>query len=493
MLRFSPAMGWFLAAFALYGLTAAPGPLWADSSKLTLYALHHYLPSLNPGDHAGWTLLAIVWRSCTGWLPAPHAFSLLSSFAAAVAVALAFVLGRRPTGRAEDGHALAVTLLVAHPLWWAATVPETYAPAIALTLVVALLATPDATDRRGLWAGLAAGLALATHAFTVALTAPLLLALPRRRWLAAAAGAVAGAAPLWLALFGAPPDPLTGHESGSPATWGWHLGAFVAPGRAAVGGLTLLALLALALGPVGGAGVLRARRHAPPLHPRPRAGAAAALALTVLLCGYAPFRLHLMVLFPLLALLLLAPPVLGPGRRRAQVLVQIALYAAAPALAGLAGHGDLGVRRLPDRRNAWYFLCPVKTFTTGPAHYARALLTAAPPRAVVLADFNPGTVLRLVQESDRLRPDVTIEPTVVDDALASPDPVAALRRRILGAFGEERPVVLADRWEPYYRPGALAAGGLRLVPCGPGLLVEPSGPARPAGGEDVAGTPGTGP
>ena len=35
--------------------------MWGDPSKLTVYALAGYVPSLNPGDHPGWTVLAWLW------------------------------------------------------------------------------------------------------------------------------------------------------------------------------------------------------------------------------------------------------------------------------------------------------------------------------------------------------------------------------------------------------------------------------------------------
>ena len=60
---------WFLASLALYLVTGAQGLVWGDSSKLTLYALAHHFPSLNPGDHAGWTLLAWGWLRALGGDP----------------------------------------------------------------------------------------------------------------------------------------------------------------------------------------------------------------------------------------------------------------------------------------------------------------------------------------------------------------------------------------------------------------------------------------
>jgi hypothetical protein len=444
--------------------------MWADSSKLALYALHGYLPSLNPGDHPGWTLAARGWLALTPWLAPARALHLLSAVCAAATVALAFLLGSSRSD-AATGHSLAALLLVAHPLWWAATTTETYSLAALLVLATALAATPEASPARAASAGIASGLGLAVHGFTLPLTAPLLMALPPRRWLVAATGAVAGAAPLWLAFFGAPLDPLTGHHAAATSTWRWVLGEFIAPAHVVTGAALLLALVAFGLGPFGVAAVAGPRRRTVALHPRPALGALGIAALTLLLVAYAPYRLHLMALFPLLAIVILRPPTLGWRQRVAHIATQIGLYALVPFLFVASGHGNLGARCLPWRVNAWYFLCPIKAFDTGPERYAHALLTAVPHGAVVLADFNPGAVLRLVQEEEHLRPDVVVMPTVVDDALATPDPSATLHRIVVGIVAERRRAVLADRWEPYYRVRELTARGVRFAPCGPGLLV----------------------
>jgi len=52
-------------------------------------------------------------------------------------------------------------------------------------------------------------------------------AVRRRSW-GLLAVMVVGSAPLWLAVFGGPADPLTGFAAGGGATWPWHWEAFVA-------------------------------------------------------------------------------------------------------------------------------------------------------------------------------------------------------------------------------------------------------------------------
>lgn len=480
----------------MYAAGAPSGPMWADSAKLTLYALHGYLPSLSPGDHAGWTLLARLWLALLGGDPVTT-LHLFSAVAGAAAVALVFALTARRYGDSRVAHGAASLIAVAHSHWWAASVTESYPLAIALAL-----GGIWAVERKGgavadAAAGVAAGLALASHAMSVVLTAPALATVGRRRWVPVGIGLLLGAAPLWLAAFGAPADPLTGHRTSRVGSVLWHLAAFVEPDRAPLGFALVAALLAYGCGPIGVAALARAVR-------REVAGAGAGrfflsvgvlAPLVVLLTLYLPARVHLMLGFVVVGLVVAAPPRLTAPWVAAHLASQVALYLLVPAaLVGLDG-GSLGVRELPYRTNAWYFLCPVKRLDAGPETYARTLLGAAPPGAVVLADFNPGALLRLVQERCGLRPDVTVVPTAIDEILAQPDPALVLARRISAT---DAPVVLADRWEPYYRAAEMQRRfAAEIRPCGPGLLVRltpapPLADGRPRGNRNRAGTPRVG-
>ena len=107
---------WFAAALTLYWLTGARGLIWADPSKLTLYALEGYFPSLNPGDHAGWTVVAGAWLRLVGGDPvlAAHRLSAVCG-ALVVALAALLVLARRGDrargphhGRSPDGRTSAL-------------------------------------------------------------------------------------------------------------------------------------------------------------------------------------------------------------------------------------------------------------------------------------------------------------------------------------------------------------------------------------------------
>lgn len=471
MPRRSGSVLWGVGAAVAYAASAAPGVVWADSAKLTLYALHAYLPSLNPGDHAGWTALAQLWLAVTSWLSPPRALNLLSALAAAVVVGGVHALLLRWGENRQAAHGAAAVLLVSHPLWWAAAVAESYTPALALVVVGALGLTRRTTLAH-FAGGLSFGLAVAAHAFALALVVPLVLRACRRRGGAVVAGALAGAAPLWLAVFGSPPDPLTGYAAGGPASWGWHVAAFLRPSRVLVG-LALVGGGALAaLGPLGLWGVARrVREGGVSRHPHPGLAVLALGLLGLLLTAYSPYRLHLMVVFLILGVVLVAPPQLSLRACVLHLTLQAAVYGGAAVGAHLLERPTLGLRQLPGRDNARYFLWPVKWGERGPERWAGELLAAAPPQAVVLADFNPGAVLRLVQELTGVRPDVEVIPTAVDDALAATTPARALAERVLAYLGEGRAVVLADSWPPYYPLEELRAMGLTFSSCGPGLKV----------------------
>jgi len=346
----------------------------------------------------------------------------------------------------------------------------------------------------GLW-----GLAVAMHVMTIFLIAPLAWEAVRTRAWRLLPGFVVGSAPVWLAVFGSPRDPLTGFAAGGAFTWRWHWEAFLALARAPRGALLIAALLLYGLGALGALAFWRARREAR----APAVWAASLGVLLLLLLGYAPYRLHLMVGFLLAGLLLALPARLPARARAAHVALQVVVYLAIPAALTAAGRQNLGVRVVPHRNNAFYFLSPVRSIrasvarppesppsadaSPAPPAWKRALdpgaelylagcASCAPPGAVVLADFNPGAVLRLAQVVRGWRADLEIRPVAVDVALAAPDPVAALAAEVKRELGG-RPVVLADSYAPYYRPEALATR-FEVHPCDACVEVKPLRPGE---------------
>jgi hypothetical protein len=494
---------WFAGALILYWVTGARGLIWADPSKLTLYALARYFPSLNPGDHAGWTVLAWSWLHLVGG-DAVAAAHRLSAVAGALAVAFAALLVLARGGDQARANTTASLLLVALPLWWAAAVAESYAPALAATLGGALLIRVAARGWRWWAAGLVWGLAVAMHAMSIFLIIPLAWEAVGTRVWRLLPGVVGGSAPLWLAVFGGPRDPLTGFAASGASTWRWHWEAFLTLARAPKNAALLAALLVYALGVLGAVALWRGHRE-------PRGSAVWAWSLgglSLLMLVYAPFRLHLMVVFLLVGLVLALPVRLPAWGRLGHVVFQAVLYLAVPAVLTVAGRQNLGVRVLPDRNNAFYFLSPFKgvgvatqaAAKAAPAS-ARAGLRSAVLRweraldpgtraylagfgvcvpagapAVVLADFNPGAVLRLAQVARRWRPELDIRPVAVDVALGAPDPVAALAADVEHGLATSGKVLLADSYGPYYHTRGLAAL-FDLNPCGTAVGVTRHGPA----------------
>jgi hypothetical protein len=459
-------IGWFALGAAVYMASGARGLMWADASKLTLYALSGAFPSVNPGDHAGWTVLAWAWLRLIGGDPvvAAHRFSALCG-ALVPALAAVWLLRRRQPPAVA--HTAAAILLVAHPLWWAAAVAETYTPALAATLGGAVVLGESDRRWRLVLAGSLWGLAMAIHGLSVFLIVPLALVLRPRPPLWLLAGFVSGSSPVWLALWGQPPDPVTGLAAAGSASWTWHAGAFLALSRLPRGVIVLVALLVLGLGPV--AGWACARRTLSGCVAAPWRWSLAVLVLV--LAVYAPFRLHLMAGFLLTGLVLACTPSLGVAGRVAHVGVQASVYAALPLILSAAGFGGLGVRELPFRDNATYFLWPVKAFDRGPERYLEGLSACTPPGAAVLADFNPGAVLRLAQVARLWRTDLDIRPVAVDLALGSAGPASALAAETRPLLERGQAVVFADRWEPYYMIGQLP-GDLAAETCAVGARLH---------------------
>lgn len=440
---------WGIGFAALYLLTGARTPQWADASKLTLYALHGYFPSLNPGDHPGWTVVAWL---CLQVLPQDPVVAChrLSAVAGALSVAFLVKLLALLQKPPQVVRGTAIVWGAAHSLWWAAASTETYALASALAIASLVVG-----QKKGEFlAGVLAGWAAATHALTLLLTAP---ALGYRHGLGKRLGGFfLGASPVWLGLFLTPgKDPLTGHTSAGLPSLAWHVESFLLPSRFFLGLLFLIALVLWNLGPLG---LWAWWKETPGTR-----GTLWPLAiLAVFLAAYAPFRLHLMAGFLVLGLLLWRPPSLTTAGACLQLLVQTALYLSVPWALTRWNLAGLYLRPLPYRNNAVYFLNPMKATERSAHHYALELFSTAPPNAVILADFNPGAVLKLVQETRKLRPDMTVVPTVVDDCVRGARPAECLSQHVKQVLDEGRPVLLADTYEPYYRLSELARLGFAV-------------------------------
>src|SRR3954447_21895470 len=184
-----------VSALALYVRTLAPALLLGDGAEFQTLAA-----TLGMAHPTGYPIYLLLGKLFT-WLPigtTAYRVNLLSACAAALALALLYLLGRRLGCRRSAALVGPLALGVCHLFWWHAVMAEVYTlGAMFLAGVLLLLFTWRHTGnwRWLLAAGLLGGLSLGVHT-TVMLAAPavlIYLLLTTRRW-ADWAGAIAGAA-----------------------------------------------------------------------------------------------------------------------------------------------------------------------------------------------------------------------------------------------------------------------------------------------------------
>ncbi|MEP7358098.1 MAG: DUF2723 domain-containing protein, partial [Anaerolineales bacterium] len=205
----------------LYTLTLAPGLLPADAGEYQVVGA--VLGVAHPPGFALYTLASWLISRVPG-VPPAAAINFLSALLAAGALALVCRATERFTGSALAGLAAALVLGLSTTFWAQATtanirMPAAFAVAWALERLAAYRAAladePAAADRKLAWLALAMGLGVAHHASLVFLMAVLAVyalwlrpAALRRPWLALAAGLLPFAAwlyfPLRAGAFGAP-------------------------------------------------------------------------------------------------------------------------------------------------------------------------------------------------------------------------------------------------------------------------------------------------
>jgi hypothetical protein len=192
-------------ALTLYVRTLAPTLLLGDSAEFQTLAA-----TLGMAHPTGYTIYLLLGKLFT-WLPignVAYRVNLLSACAAALAVALLYLIGRRLGIRCSAALVGPLALGVCPLFWWHAVIAEVYTlGAMFITGVLLMLFTWRHTGNwRWLFvAGLLGGLSMGVHT-TVMLAAPavlIYLLLTARRWAdwaGAIAGAVAGVALALLAF-----------------------------------------------------------------------------------------------------------------------------------------------------------------------------------------------------------------------------------------------------------------------------------------------------
>ncbi|MFB0527090.1 MAG: protein O-mannosyl-transferase family [bacterium] len=132
------------------------------------------------------------------------------------------------------------------------------------------------------------------------------------------------------------------------------------------------------------------------------------------------------------------------------VLPTIGLYAIMPGLCKLSGVKLGFVRVLPYRDNFVYYLWPPKNREYGARDYVKAAFEEAEPNSVIIADFNPGMAFLYAQKVMGERQDVLIKEEIVDHILYGEEKPIVVLKQVIGTYINERPVYLADTYEPYY-------------------------------------------
>jgi hypothetical protein len=155
------------AALALYIFSCAPGALWQDSGLIQYRVWHNDIEGFFglAVSHPLFYILAIgVKHIPVGEFA--HRINLVSSIAAAFAVANMFLLVRLWLGRNLPALVAALTLAVSHTFWRHASIIETYTLWTVLFLAELIMLLQYTRTRRMrylYWLGLLNGLSIAVH------------------------------------------------------------------------------------------------------------------------------------------------------------------------------------------------------------------------------------------------------------------------------------------------------------------------------------------
>ncbi len=172
----------FLLSFGLYVATLAPGVVSVFDDSLELQLALPTFAIVHPTGYPTYTLLGWLFTRLIPFGDAAFRVNLFSALAAAMAVALLYLVARR-LGSAAVPASTASLLLALSPVWWSqATIAEVYAAQglIMLLILYALLRWDEAqaAGRKQRWlalTGLLLGLGLTHHRLTLLLFPAVLL------------------------------------------------------------------------------------------------------------------------------------------------------------------------------------------------------------------------------------------------------------------------------------------------------------------------------
>lgn len=433
----------FLGGLALYISTLAPGLLWGGGDFATFQTMAYLLEIQLPGGIFGHPLWVVLAHPFT-WLPIRDVAwraNLASAVFAAGALVLVFLTARRLTHSTPASLLATAALAASHTFWTYAVMAKVYSlNALMLIACIYLLLLWGEKGRGGYLWGFAFlyGLSLLNHLVMATAAAGFLAYIGiiawrhrktpeiRRQLIVAVFAGLLGVFPYVFLLF------QTGTAGSAVATvLGFLRGleyVLSHPGALFLGigvGAALLIYqfpLAFVLGFQGLRDSFRSGR--------PEAwmlGLAALGNVLFLLAATDPrtggeywwnlhYYLQTYVVFAIwiaLGFAALWPRLVGRVWITAvvvllTVVLPVALYALAPAVARPFVSNIPGFRSLPGRDNLTYVLSPWKHRETGAREFGERILSALPPDSVLFADYSIWAVVRYLQVVEGARPDVEL-------------------------------------------------------------------------------------
>lgn len=474
----------------LYVFTLAPGVMWGDSAKLSIWSytleLQVALTSHPLRSLVGHLFNALPWGDIA------YRQNLCSAVCGALTVGMLGALIYELTHSIPASIAGAAAFGISHTFWLVSVMAESYTLTLLLLTCAWWLVHRGAAARHPWWcyaSALVFGLSLTSSYLTVVSLPSLLLILWSQAWfrdrtvwsqgrtLALCLLATLTGAGLYAALL-----LQQWHQESTHLAYLFG-GAFrqffswpkILPEVARYPGYLAYQFPVVGLC-LAGYGCWRQRAM-----DRPRWRPLACLFLVNLIFGAGYMRQR--QFYQWLPSYLVAAVWIGVGaaalwaRLRAQARMALAVslvllpplaYAAAPRLADTLGLNPTQARVLRHRDNNRYFLWPGKRHEAGPTAFAREVLSSVPPRSIVVADFTPCMVLRYYQRVLGWRQDVTLK-LVETDVPLTVEYVDAVHRQ-----APRREIFLVEASEPEYMSAPLRTR-YRLAPAGSLLRLE----ARP--------------
>jgi hypothetical protein len=465
----------FIVPFALYICTLAPAFLWSDSAKLAIYTFEGDYFGFGHGYHALHTLLGVLFSL----LPFDFAYSqnLMSAFFSASASLLFFFLACELGYKKELALVGALTLAASHSFWLYSVINETYAIHaffLFLVLYCAVKYKNSHQYRYFYMAYLFSGLAIYNHSIALFfLPATFLITFctsgsKLKKTVCAPVCFIAGMLPQFLIpLIKHSPDAVFNSVFGDTTL---HFATYFQISKILMESLKFIFYIAYQFPSfaliAGCLGCWRLYKKDTVI------GASLALffvmntvfsasyffqrQFAILIVSYAIFAVWIVAgLEYILYESRLKPKKIITGIICLHILASpFLVYYSFPDAYKASGITFLDIRQLPCRDSVKYFFLPDKSKEYGAVEYAESAWAKVEHNAIIIADFNPGMALLYTQKILGQRKDVQILLAIDNIVHTSKNPAGDIIALIEKHIGQ-RPVYLADTYEPYYHIGEI--------------------------------------